>query len=168
MEVKLLPNNNMQITDALVTYVNLSGAASQVNQEGNRNFAVIVDDPDSERIMLNAGLTLRPFVVNEEERGKLVNVKLNYGGYKRPNANLVIDGVTTPLSEDTVGSVDDMDIGYVDMVVNLYNWTVHQKSGVKPYVTTMYINVIPDELFTKYHGNNPTLAEQGLCHDGIC
>ena len=54
------------------------------------------------------------------------------------------------INEQTVNSLDYVEILNVDLTINPYVWEVNGNSGVKAYLGTMYVTIAEDPLDAKY------------------
>nr|DAK23120.1 MAG TPA: hypothetical protein [Caudoviricetes sp.] len=54
------------------------------------------------------------------------------------------------LSEQTIDSLDYVEILNVDLTINPYQWEANGNSGVKAYLGTMYVTIAEDPLDAKY------------------
>ena len=54
------------------------------------------------------------------------------------------------LNEQTIDSLDYVEILNVDLTINPYVWEANGKTGVKAYLGTMYVTIAEDPLDAKY------------------
>lgn len=152
-----MPNkveNTVTMESVRIIFRNFAGKEGQYNREGDRNFAVILDE-DTANAMAEDGWNVKRLNPREEdlednpEGTPYLGVTVSYKG-RPPRVVLIADGVRTNLDENTISIVDQVDIENVDLIVNPYNWVVNGKSGVKAYLQSMYITLRQDELDRKY------------------
>lgn len=141
MEIVYAPKGILQINNAKIIYRNFAGEADMYNREGDRNFALLIDDPAiaDELIELGWNVKIKP----PKEEGDMpfmtlpVKVKFNDWG---PNCYLVTGNVQTKLTEDTVHRLDKVRIARVDLDIRPHDWvrqqgTPFEKSGRSAYLT---------------------------------
>ena len=144
----------LRLEDVQVIFKNFRGEKGQFNEEGNRNFSILIKDLGLAADLIGAGWALKP-LANEEE-GMIdayhLPVKLNYASRFPPRIYKVTmsTGNQLPLDEKTIDMLDYLPIEYVDIIVNPYEWEVRGERGIKAYLQTMYVVIEEDELDIKW------------------
>ena len=151
----------LSIENAHIIYRNFSGRETSFNREGDRNFCVIIDDPDEAQKLNNEGWNVRLRRPREEDDESFyyIPVKVSYANIP-PNVYLVVRKKKTRLDEETIGQLDTADIVNVDLSLRPYQWEVNGKTGIKAYLKTMYVTIEEDEFEGKY-------AEEESPEDGV-
>lgn len=142
--------NNLSVEDARILFRNFSGKETKFNRAGNRNFYIIFDQEDGERLLedgWNLG-KLNPRDEYDEVNYKMA-VAVSYGKIS-PKIYMIKGKKKILLTEETVGCLDYAEIETTDIIVRPYNWEVNGKTGVKAYVHTMYVIVREDKFDSKY------------------
>ena len=155
MEITFAPKDILQIDDARITYKNFSGAPSQYNREGDRNFALIIPDRQLADDLIANGWNVRIKPPREDGDTPFmflpVKVKFNDRG---PNVYLKTGNVQNKLDEESVGLLDNIDIIGVDLDIRPFDWDVNGKQGRTAYLQS--IRVIQDvDRFAGDDGNFP-------------
>ena len=147
------PNDNTVLMEGVrIIFRNFAGKEGQYNREGDRNFAVLLDDKIA-NTMAQDGWNikwLRPRNEDEEEAPQAyLPVSVNFKG-RPPRIVLITSRGRTNLDEGSVEMLDWADILNVDLIVRTYEWTVNQKSGIKAYLQSIYVTIQEDQLELKY------------------
>lgn len=147
------PNDNTVLMESVrIIFRNFSGKEGQYNREGDRNFAVLLDDKVA-TAMAEDGWNvkwLKPREDDEDETPQAyLPVSVNFRG-RPPRIVLVTSRGRTNLDESTVETLDWVDIINVDLIVRPYEWTVNGKSGIKAYLQSLFITIEEDPLEVKY------------------
>lgn len=143
--------DNIIIEDAHIIFRNFTGAESQYNRAGNRNFNVIIDDIDMANKLIEDGWNLKQLKPrDDEEMPKYrLEVSVAFGNFP-PNIFMVTKHNKTHLDEESVAALDYAELKTVDLVIRPYQWDVNGKQGVKAYLKTGYFVVEEDEFSAKY------------------
>lgn len=142
--------NSIVLEDVRIVFRNFAGKEGQYNREGDRNFAVLLDEEKASE-MERAGWNVKELRPREEGDSPqpYIQVAVNYKG-KPPRIVMVTSRGRTPLSEEEVDVLDWADIASTDLIIRPYEWTVNGKSGVKAYLQSLFANINEDELELKY------------------
>lgn len=145
--------DNVTIEDSTMMFRNFSGNATQYNQEGNRNFCLLLDPP-SAKMMGELGWPVKQLKVNEEyDNGEapqdFIRVKVSYRG-RPPRVVLVTKRGKTALEEQDIDVLDMADVQYVEATLNPYNYEVNGNRGVSAYLKSLYVFLKEDYLDEKY------------------
>ena len=140
MNVTFAPRGILQIDDARIIYRNFSGVGSKFNREGDRNFAIYIGDEDVANELRDRGWNVKIKPPRQDGDDPFmflpVNIKFNDRG---PSVYLVTGNKKTPLNENTVSCLDDIDILSVDLDIRPYDWDVNGKTGRTAYLQSIWV-----------------------------
>jgi hypothetical protein len=136
-----------------IIFRNFSGKEGQYNREGDRNFAVLLDDTVA-NALAEDGWNVKWLKPREEDSAEeppqaYLQVSVNFKG-RPPRIVLVTSRGRTNLDENSVEMLDWADIQNVDLIVRPYEWIVNDKSGIKAYLQSIYVTIEEDALEKKY------------------
>jgi hypothetical protein len=138
------------VEDATIIFRNFTGKEGQYNREGDRNFAVILDEKVA-RKMLEDGWNVKYLQPREEEEISTPYIQVSVNFNNRPPRIVMLTSTSrTNLSEGTVETLDWADIQTADLIARGYEWTVNGKSGVKAYLQSLFVTIEEDALERKY------------------
>lgn len=151
MNITFAPRGILQIDDARIVYRNFSGTGSKFNREGDRNFAVIIDDQDICDALINEGwnVKIKPPREEGDEPFMYLPVKVKFTD-RGPNVYLSTGNNLNKLDEDSVSCLDDIDIVSVDLDIRPYDWEVNGKSGRTAYLQSAKITQQIDRFAMNY------------------
>lgn len=149
-----MPANDTVLMEGVrIIFRNFAGKEGQYNREGDRNFAVLLDEPVAQA-MANDGWNvkwLKPRDDDEDETTQAyLPVSVNFAKGRPPRVVMITSRGRTNLDENMVELLDWADITNVDLIVRPYEWTVSGKSGIKAYLQSIYVTIEEDELERKY------------------
>ena len=141
---------NVTIEGARIIFRNFSGAASDYNRAGDRNFCLVLDEELAEELAAD-GWNVKKKDPREEGDDPLLylKVKVKFGDFP-PVIKQVTSRGATQLDKDTVMILDTAAIENVDLIITPYEYTVNGKSGVAAYLKKMYVTIAEDDLDKKY------------------
>lgn len=144
-------DNTVIMEGVRIIFRNFSGKEGQYNREGDRNFAVLLDEKTAD-LMAADGWNVKMLKPRDDEEGQpqaYLPVAVNFRG-RPPRIVMITSRNRTNLDESQVETLDWVDILNVDLIVRPYEWTVNGKSGIKAYLQSMYITIEEDPLEAKY------------------
>ncbi len=145
-------DNTVLMEGVRIIFRNFSGREGQYNREGDRNFAVLLDEKTAKAMAEDHWNVkwLRPRDEEESENPQAyLPISVNFKG-RPPRIVLMTSRGRTNIDESQVEMLDWVDIINVDLIVRPYEWTVNQKSGVKAYLQSIYVTIEEDPLELKY------------------
>ena len=146
-------DNTVLMEGVQIAFRNFAGKEGKYNREGDRNFAVFIND-DVANAMLEDGWNVKVLKPREDaEAGETPQAYLQVGvSYKGrpPKIVLITSHGRTNLGEEEVELLDWADIKNVDLIVRPYAWDVNGKTGVKAYLKTLFVTIDEDALELKY------------------
>jgi hypothetical protein len=151
-------DNTVLMEGVRIIFRNFAGREGQYNREGDRNFAVLLDDKTAAAMAEDNWNVkwLRPRTDEEGEAPQAyLPISVNFKG-RPPRIVLITSRGRTNIDESQVETLDWVDIINVDLIVRPYEWTVNQKSGVKAYLSSLYVTIQEDPLELKYSELDPS------------
>lgn len=128
MELTFAPRGILQIDDARICFRNFSGQGDRFNREGDRNFALVIDDQEIADALLNDknefGAAWNVHIKDPREEGEApfmflkVKVKFNDRG---PNIFLKSGRRRKRLTEETVECLDHIRISNIRLDIRPYD-----------------------------------------------
>lgn len=149
----------VRLEEVRVKYCNFKGVGNDYNREGDRNFNIVITDPNDAAELGELGLNVKPDIIDEDpERNTWkLKVAVKYRtrtgkAVKAPDIRLLNrKGLLVPITEETVGELDSIDIASVTLVINLYRYG--DNGNTSAYLSDMVVFPRPallDDIYAKY------------------
>ena len=144
----------LNIAGARIGLKDFTGVGGAYNKEGERSFAVFLDDELAETLSADGWNVKYPkpreFTSEEEDtRQPYLAVEVAFGKFP-PKIVTITNDIPKVLSEEEVNTLDWLEIENVDLVINPYHWSVNGNSGVKAYLKAIYATIESDMFSQKY------------------
>lgn len=155
--------STIKLEGARLIFRNFSGKKSDYNEEGNRNFGVLLEEELAEALIQD-GWRVRRLKPKADDPDMIeqpwLSVKVKFEPYP-PIIYLITDRGKRRLDEETVDQLDWSRIANCDLIIRPYNYPAlaGRPAGVAAYLKAMYVRIEEDDLAKKY-GDIPDLDER--------
>ena len=151
MHITFAPKGILQIDDARIIFKNFEGRGDKYNREGDRNFSLLIEDPDTADALIAEGWNVRIKPPRDEDEGPFMRlpVKVKFSDYG-PNVYLITGNRRNELDEESIACLDNIDIESIDMDIRPYDWEVYGKSGRTAYLQSMQVVQRVDRFAARY------------------
>lgn len=147
--------SNINIEGAKLIFKNFQGKKTDFNDEGNRNFGVLLDEELAEKLKEDGWRVryLRPRADDPEQYEQpWLSVRVKFNPYP-PIAFLINSKGKKRLDEDTIDQLDWSNIKNCDLIIRPYNYPAikGRPAGVSAYLKAIYVTIYEDEFAMKYN-----------------
>ena len=158
MHVTFAPKSILQIDDIdghQIIFKNFEGRGDKFNREGDRNFSLRINDPDTADALIKEGWNVRIKEGRDEEEGPFMRlpIKIKFTNYG-PNVYLRTGDRVNELDEEGIACLDNIDIDSVNMDIRPYDWDVNGRTGRNAYLQSMEVVQRIDRFAARYANKN--------------
>ena len=141
MDITYAPKEILQIDNARIVYRNFTGEGSKFNREGDRNFAVIIEDEETANELADKGWNVKIKPPRDEDDSPFMFLPVKIKFNDRGPAAYLKSGSADPvkLDEETIGCLDEIDILNVNLDIRPYDWEVNGKTGRTAYLQSILV-----------------------------
>ena len=155
MNVCFAPKGILQINDAKIIFKNFEGRGDKFNRAGDRNFSLLIEDPNTADALVKEGwnVKIKPGRDEDEEPFMRLPVKVKFTEYG-PNVYLRTGDRVNKLDEESISCLDDIDIESVNIDIRPYDWEVNGRTGRTAYLQSMEVIQRIDRFSARYGVND--------------
>lgn len=155
MNITFAPRGILQIDDARLIFKNFEGRGDKFNREGDRNFSVLIEDPNTADALIEQGWNVRVKPPRDEDEGPFMRlpVKIKFTEYG-PNVYLKTGDNMVRLDEETIGCLDNIEIDSVDLDIRPFDWEVNGRTGRTAYLQSIHVTQRIDRFAARYQNYN--------------
>ena len=149
---------NLEIENAKLFYRNFAGRGSDYNDEGQRNFCVVIDDPEQAQQMAQDGWNVKisKHTDPDEKPTYYIPVAVDFRNTDRfpVKVYLYTRRSRKLLDESEVGQLDSAEFSNVDLLIKPSRWEKRDRNGVnrgiKAYLKEMHATLEESRFAEKY------------------
>ena len=141
----ILNNGNLAIEGARIVFRNFEGRQDNYNNLGDRNFAVVIDDPDTAEQLRANSWNVKTWGPKDDPDAVVMYIKVNVSyKFTAPIIDLIGSRNTQSLNEDTAGIADRANFTSIDLEIYPSHWIMNGREGVTGYLVSFYGTIAED------------------------
>jgi hypothetical protein len=152
MHITFAPRGILQIDDARLIFKNFEGRGDKFNREGDRNFSILIEDPEDADALMERGWNVKIKPPRDDDEGPFMRlpVKIKFSEYG-PKVYLK-SGRPEPveLDEESISCLDNIDIESVDLDIRPFDWEVNGRTGRTAYLQSIHVVQRVDRFAARY------------------
>lgn len=151
MALPVKTDTEVMLENVRIVFRNFAGEKRQFNDEGKRNFSVVLDPEMADRLE-KEGWNVKRKPPREEGDEEFCHLKItvNFASRKPPKIIMMTSRSRTTLVEELAPLMDIAELDNVDLIFRAYDWDVNGNTGRKAYLKTLYATIHEDPLDLKY------------------
>lgn len=152
MNLNFGPRGMLQIDDARIIFRNFEGRGDKFNREGDRNFSLLIEDPNTADVLREHGwnVKIKEGRDIDDEPFMRLPVKVKYSDYSSPKVYLWTGNRRNILDEESIACLDNIEIDRVNMDLRPYDWEVNGRTGRTAYLQTIEVFQRVDRFEERY------------------
>lgn len=158
MELTIAPRDILQIDDAKICFRNFKGEKSMYNDEGKRNFSVIIPNAEiAEELQNNTnrygvGWNVKIKAPNSPDEAVFMHlpVAVSFTDRSQPGVYLISGKSRVKLNEETIYMLDDIDIESVSLDIRPFDGESKFGPFRKAYLSSIYVTQAVDRLAARF------------------
>lgn len=157
-EDNIMKTYQLEFTQAQIGLKNLEGREGRYNKEGERSFAIFLT-PDQANELIEQGLNVKPPKFDEEgnQLGRsFIKVKVRFDIYppevffSRGELDNAGNIIIRQLPSSEMRTIDNADIEFADLKVNVRGWEKGPNSGKTVYLASGVFVAKPNPMMDRY------------------
>lgn len=151
MHLTFAPKGLLQIDDAKMIFKNFEGRGDKFNREGDRNFSLLIEDPENADALIERGWNVKIKPGRDVDEGPFMRlpVKVKFTEYG-PNVYLKTGERMNRLDEESIACLDNIEIESVDMDIRPFDWEVNGRTGRTAYLQSLHVTQRIDRFAARY------------------
>lgn len=151
MHLTFAPKGLLQIDDAKMIFKNFEGRGDKFNREGDRNFSLLIEDPETADALIERGWNVKIKPGRDVDEGPFMRlpVKVKFTEYG-PNVYLKTGDRMNRLDEESIACLDNIEIESVDMDIRPFDWEVNGRTGRTAYLQSLHVTQRIDRFAARY------------------
>lgn len=146
--------NRETFRNCKLIFRNFAGKETQYNMAGKRNFSILIEDEAEANRLIADGWNVKKLKEKPDVPPAWhlkVNVRFDVRPPKVRNVTTVNGRQKcTDMSEQSISSLDWMEIEKADLTIVPYNYSKGAMHGTTAYLETMYVTPVVNELDAEY------------------
>lgn len=166
MAINFLDYGKVELTNVRLVFRNFRGIGGEYNDEGNRNFNIVIPDQETADILMNdcsadgAGWAVRIKPPRNEDDDPFMHlpVKINYRYYdngepdiRNPKVYVEANGRVEEFFEDEIGRLDFINIAEANVIISPSDRIVRGQAYRTAYLDSIWVRQIVDKYAARYN-----------------
>lgn len=138
--------------NARLIWKNFAGIKRLYNEEGNRNFSVVLENEELIEDLIKLGWNVKQKAARSDDEEPLIHlpIAVAFDSRRPPAIYLINSKGRRQIGEELAVLIDNADADNWDLIVRPYDWEVNGKRGKKAYLKELFVTLHESVLDMKY------------------